>query len=274
MVESARLHERLPKKEFQGIRTVITSVLPKQVEVFLSKKNQRSTDVDLLIHFLGADYVVQNAMENYRGSVAAALVNLGAGSKVFGDAFEDTTKFLELVDSIKASLHADVHHQIHFRKIILSGFSAGYGSIRRIMSLESNYRMINGVLLLDGIHAGYIPDRKVLAEGGIVDSTDLSIFGKLAEDATRKNSQKRFLITHSEIFPGTYASTTESTDYLLRKLQIKRKPVLRWGALGMQQLSEAKKNHFAVMGFAGNTAPDHVDHLQALSYFLNLLSKL
>jgi hypothetical protein len=42
----------------------------------------------------------------------------------------------------------------------------------------------------------------------------------------------------------------------------------------MQQLSQARRHHFEVLGFAGNTAPDHVDHLHGLFYFLNELMKL
>ena len=49
-------------------------------------------------------------------------------------------------------------------------------------------------------------------------------------------------------------STTETTDYLVETLGLHRKPVLRWGPHGMQQLSEARKGHFAVLGFAGNSA--------------------
>jgi hypothetical protein len=33
-------------------------------------------------------------------------------------------------------------------------------------------------------------------------------------------SHKRMLITHSEIFPGTFASTTETTDFLIGELQV------------------------------------------------------
>ena len=55
---------------------------------------------------------------------------------------------------------------------------------------------------------------------------------------------------------------------------MKRTPILQWGPLGMQQLSASQKNHFAVYGFAGNTARDHVDHLQGLYWFLQELMKL
>ena len=48
------------------------------------------------------------------------------------------------------------------------------------------------------------------------------------------------LVTHSEIFPGTFASTTETADYMLRALGLRRAPVLKWGPRGMQQLGEAE----------------------------------
>jgi hypothetical protein len=86
--------------------------------------------------------------------------------------------------------------------------------------------------------------------------------------------RKTNLITHSEIFPGTFVSTTEATDYLLNALGLKREPVLKWGPLGMQQLSETKRGRFAVLGFAGNAAPDHIDHLHALQWFLAALLQL
>jgi hypothetical protein len=44
--------------------------------------------------------------------------------------------------------------------------------------------------------------------------------------------------------------------------------VLHWGPVGTQQLSEARQGKLRVAGFAGNSAPDHVDHLRALPDFL------
>ena len=160
------------------------------------------------------------------------------------------------------------------RRIFLSGFSAGYGAVRRILSCSSNNALVTGVLLLDGIHASYVPDRTVLAEGGTIQTEDLSVFLDFAREACRPSSTKKFLITHSEIFPGTFVSTTEATDYLLGQLGLKRSPVLEWGPMGMQLLSRTKEGHFEVLGFAGNSAPDHIDHLNGLPSFLQLLSGL
>ena len=86
--------------------------------------------------------------------------------------------------------------------------------------------------------------------------------------------RKRLIVTHSEIFPGTYASTTETADYLLTQLGLKRRAVLKWGPMGMQQLSEARAGKFRILGYAGNSAPDHVDQLHSLPVLLKWLREL
>jgi hypothetical protein len=78
---------------------------------------------------------------------------------------------------------------------------------------------------------------------------------------------KRMLITHSEILPGTFASTTETTAYPLSQLGLRRRPVVRWEPMGAQQLSEVPGG-FHLVGFAGNSAPDHVDQLHSLAEYL------
>ena len=78
-------------------------------------------------------------------------------------------------------------------------------------------------------------------------------------------------MTHSEIFPGTFASTTETADYLLKQLKIERRRVLKWGPMGLQQLSEARAGRFLLIGYAGNSAPDHVDQLHSLPEYLKWL---
>jgi hypothetical protein len=91
----------------------------------------------------------------------------------------------------------------------------------------------------------------------------------LARDAI--TGKKRAIVTHSEIFPGTFASTTETADYLLGQLKIARRPVLKWGPMGLQQLSESRAGKFLLLGYAGNSAPDHVDQLHSLPEYLKWL---
>jgi len=274
MVEHTRLHERIPDQKSAGVHYTIYNLLEKPFDIFIPQKCLDKKRFDLLIHFHGASYVVNYAASHYNGNIIAVSISLGTGSSVYYNQFNDSTKFFSIIDSAKTVASRKLKHHIDINRIILSGFSAGYGAVKKILSYESAYKIVNAVLLLDGLHASYIPERKVIYEGGHIDSSAYKVFIKFAEDAAKKNSKKKYLFTHSEIFPGTFVSTTESADYLTDVLGLKSKPVLKWGPLGMQQLSDVKKNHFRIMGFAGNTAPDHIDHFQSLFYFLNLLMKL
>jgi len=274
MVEHTRSHGRVEQKVYPGVAFEQNGMFAKPVQVFIPQKSRKKKNLDLLIHFHGASYVTQFAATKYRGDLIGVTLNVGSGSKVYNDAFLDTTLFGALIDSIATESKIRLGHKVTIKRVILSGFSAGYGAIRRIISSSVNYNKVDAVLLLDGFHTSYIPERRVLADGGRIDSTGLQAYVNLARDAVLRPSAKRFLITHSEIFPGTFVSTTEATDYVIQLLGLRRTPVLKEGPLGMQQISSTRKGRFAVFGFAGNTAPDHVDHVQALYWFLNELMKL
>ncbi len=274
MVDHTRKHGRITQTDFNGISYELNTILPKPVDIFVPLRFEKLRKIDLLIHFLGSSNVVKYAAQEFPRSIVVVTVNLGMGSKVYGDVFKDSTAFPVLLKSVIKSVEQKLKHPIVIRGIVLSGFSAGYGAVRQIIAVKSNLAKVDAVLLLDGIHASYIPDRKVLSKGGKIDSTQLEPFLELAREASKPNSHMKFLITHSEIFPGTFASTTETTDYILERLGIKIEPVLKWGPLGMQELSIARKNRFEVLGFAGNTAPDHIDHLEALFYFLKKVVRL
>lgn len=268
MVEYTRTHERIIKTDFAGLSFTIDNFLINPIELFIPKKSLNSDILDLLIHFHGAGFVVKNAVEYQNTDIISVAVNIGSGSKVYFEAFKNKEVFNKLIDSIQMNCSQMLKREINIKRIHLSGFSAGYGAIKSILSFPEYFDIVSSVILLDGLHTSYIPDKKVLFEGGKIDSSALDIFMKLAAySAENKSPAKKFLITHSEIFPGTFASTTETTDYLIHALAFKRQPVLKWGPLGMQQFSEVKKNNLTVLGYAGNSAPDHVDHLHALFYF-------
>jgi hypothetical protein len=146
-------------------------------------------------------------------------------------------------------------------RITLVGFSAGHGAIRAILREPRHFEQVSAILLLDGMHTSYVPEGSLLATGGAIDSTNLVAFANFARAAMR--GEKRFLVTHSEIFPGTFVSTTETADWLLHALGLQRKPVLHWGPRGMQQLSEVRAGGFELLGFAGNSAPDHIDQFHS-----------
>ncbi len=261
MVESTRAHERVQQRPPGGKQLTIADVLAKPVEFEITPACASSPPCDLVVHFLGPSWLPMQAAEDTGRPLVVASVNLGAGGSRFAAPFAaDPTLFTRLRERI-AALSPPL------RATYLSGFSAGYGSIREILRQHAD--TIDGVLLIDGMHTGYLPEGKGLAEGGRLDESKLLPFLRYAEWAVR--GEKRFVVTHSEIFPGTYASTTETSDWLLKQLGMSRKPVVQWGPHGMQQLSESRRGFFTVLGFAGNSAPDHLDQLHGLATFLPML---
>ena len=155
--------------------------------------------------------------------------------------------------------------QVRFNRLLLGGWSAGCQTIRGLLPTPEIYDRVNGVLCIDGMHTAYTGDGPGPLESDI-DTNRIEIWVQLARDAVA--GKKRFVITHSEVFPGTFASTTETADYLLREIGLARREVLKWGPMRMQQLSEAESGKFMLVGYAGNSAPDHVDQLQSLSAYL------
>jgi hypothetical protein len=267
MVDYARLHERVRLDQISGKQFKIENLLSEPVQVYFPETSLYADSVRLLIHFHGAAFVPMYAVEKSSHHYVLASVNLGSGSSVYEQAFQMERTFASFLESIQDSLAILAGQDLQFSGIYLSSFSAGYGAVRAILSQTDALPLLNGVLLLDGLHTDYVPERKVLAEGGKLNEEKLLPFLNFARLAIA--GRKDFVITHSEIFPGTYASTTETADYLIQQTSLHRTPVLKWGVLGMQQLSEAKKGRFMVLGFAGNSAPDHIDHFHALYKFLD-----
>jgi hypothetical protein len=269
MAETTRAHERLAARDLGGVQRAFTGPQNKPVDLWIpagADRAARAGELDLVVHFLGAAWLPEYAVSRLETKTVAAVVNIGAGSGIYDRSFSDPAAFDSLLAGIARETVASLGRDASFRRITLSGFSAGHGAIRAILREPRHFARVDAVLLLDGMHTSYVPEGTVLEKGGTLDAHNLDAFVRFAQAAMR--GEKRFLVTHSEIFPGTFASTTETADYLLKAVELRRTPVLRWGPRGMQQLSEARTGRLELLGFAGNTAPDHVDHLHGMPEFL------
>jgi hypothetical protein len=269
MVEYTRAHERLTPRDLAGTRRTFVGPLGKPVEVFVPAGTRRADALHLVIHFHGGAFLPEDAVARLGHDAVAAVVNIAPGSGAYDRAFSDPAAFDTLLAATGRELSAALGRPARVARLTLVGFSAGHGAVRAILRDSAHFARVDAVLLLDGMHTSYVPDRTPLADGGALDTTNLEAFARFARAAVR--GEKRFLVTHSEIFPGTFASTTETADWLLGALGLRRTPVLRWGPHGMQQLSEARRGRFLLLGFAGNSAPDHIDQFQGIAEFLKLL---
>lgn len=262
MTDTTRPHRRIAKVEVPGRRSELATL--KGAVLFAGPRVKPEKPVPLIVHFHGVSWLMEYHIAKHFPKAALITVNLGSGSRVYGNPFVEPDIFQNLIDEAGRVLGT----KKGWSSITLVGFSAGYGAVRAILRHERNFRMVNNVLLLDGIHASYVPEGKRLADGGVIKADDLDSYIKLASEAVA--GRKSFLISHSEIFPATYASTTECVDYLLSTLGIKRKAKLRNGPVGMQQLSEVDLKGFHIRGYAGNTGADHGDQLQAMPEWLKM----
>lgn len=259
-----RTHHRVEKRDIAGERADLTSL--KGAKLFLTRKFSPTENVPLLIHFHGAAWLIEQHVADHAPNTALVTVNLGAGSRIYGTPFEREAAFSEIIDEARKLLGLERQ----FSSINLSGFSAGYGSIRAILRHPKNFEQVNSVLLLDGLHASYVPEGVGLASGGKVKTDDVDSYLVFGREAV--NGKKRFIVAHSEIVPVTYVSTTEASDYLISELRIKRKTKIAAGPNGMRQVSYAKKGNFHVFGYAGDTAPDHVDYLHSMPAWFRYLN--
>ncbi|HZS53172.1 MAG TPA: hypothetical protein VFA65_02115 [Bryobacteraceae bacterium] len=255
MVEHTRAHPRLTEPSPQGRREKLSFGT-----LFVPQKLQSKSQAPVLFFFHGQGLVPEAAAAR-NGMVVVSAV-LGAGSRVYAKPFLDPGFFGNLLQE------AETHAGIKLGPITLGGWSAGCGAIRQIMSTPEYYDKVANTVMIDGIHTSYIDGKPGPLESQI-DPQPLQIFVKLSRDAME--GKRQVIITHSEIFPGTFASTTETSDYILNTLGLHVRPVVKWGPMGTQELSETRVGKFLMVGFAGNSAPDHVDQLQSLPEYLSWL---
>lgn len=258
MVEHTRPHPRLTKQSPPGEHDPLplgTLFLPQGL-----RRNRPST---LLFFFHGGDWLPELATSRQH-QVAVVTVQGGVGSGSYVQLFQDPARFFSLIDA------AESVSRVHFNEIALAGWSAGCGAIRQILLDPASYGRVHRILCIDGVHTGYIHDAPGPLESEL-DTSNLQMWLRFGRDAMA--GQKRLILIHSEIFPGSFASTTETADWLLRAWQLTPHPVARFGPMGTQMLSEVRSGGLLVIGFAGNSAPDHVDQLHSLPEYLRWLEQ-
>ena len=253
MVEHTREHPRLEKSVPEGTRTE----LRKGIVLFIPAAVEAKRSLSLLVHCHGGHWLPEHAAA--KAGMACLSIQAGSGSGTYTSLFKEEHAFQKMLDIAASTSHRE------FSSVTLSAWSAGCGAVREILRDPSSDAMIQRVILLDGIHTSYKNGKPGPLESDI-DTEKLSSFVRFARKAIA--GHKKMFVAHTEIFPGTFASTTETADWLLRELKVQRSAVLRWGPMKTQQLSEANAGGFLLRGFAGNSAPDHVDLLHALPDFL------
>ena len=277
MVEHVREHPRLEKKAVPGQRLKLSLgelFIPEKWDSGSAKPDsdpKENTASDkrtskLVLAFHCGNWIPEIAVSQLQTPLPCISFQLGSGSAKYAQPFQDDPELLKkLLTQAEEKLSAKVD------ELILVSWSAGYGALGELIKADSSEQLCSSVLLIDGLHASYFDGKPGPQESKLV-TDSLQPFLKFASKASK--SEKRMIVLHSEIFPGTFASTTETADWLINQLKLKRKPVLKWGPMRTQQLGETQQGKLQIRAFAGNSAPDHVDLLHGMPEFLAELVEL
>ncbi len=213
----------------------------------------RDGGFDVMFHFHGHEAVRKEWVHVMDGAVLVGI-DLGIGSGPYEAAFRTPGVFENLVHSVeKAMAEKTGNPKAHVRKVGLSAWSAGYGAVQEILTHDYAKRIVDTVVLLDGMHCGY--------SGESLDETQLQPFIDFARRAAA--GQKLMFVSHSSIIPPDYASTTETANYIIAKLgghPTNVHPHGR-GPMGLELISTYNRGNFHVRGYMGNDKMDHCAHI-------------
>ncbi len=207
---------RVPNIDYPGKCFKIFLPPVDSTEIFLPASFTDTDSLVLLIHFHGASFIGKYSVSRAEMPSVLVNINLGQGSSTYERPFLGKNKFPEMLTKIKEETSSLLGHPLVFSRVILSSFSAGYGSIRTILRSKENIKLIDAIILLDGMHTDYDSTN---SSGLNIDK--LNMYLPFAQQAI--DGKKLMVITHSEIAPGTYASNRETSDYLIKKLDLTRK---------------------------------------------------
>ena len=211
MVEHLRDHPRLTKTSPSGRREKLSLGRLFIPEKLAEEKSE--TPIPLVIAFHCGDWIPELAVSGLSEPLPCITMQLGSGSSRYSKPFLDDPKLMEkLLEESEKRLGRPVSH------LILVGWSAGYGSIRELIGDKSYEPKIKSILLLDGLHTGYV-GRKPGPMESMLEEDPLKPFLAFAQKALK--GEKQFYYLHTEIFPGTFASTTETADWLIKHLDLK-----------------------------------------------------
>jgi hypothetical protein len=207
---------------------------------------------DLLVHFHGSGAAMKMVAPEGLGLVVAG-VDLGVGSQVYAEAFHGPEPLEELLGVVSATLAPR-----RLRHLIVSSWSAGYGAVREL--LREHPTVLTALVLLDSVHTSYGPDGETLAPAG------LEPFVLFARRAIA--GEAVMVLTHSEIRPPGYASTSEVAQYLLGEVGGRR----RYGGLlpfhGVETKTTFQDGGLQIRGYTGTGKEAHCAHVRMLADIL------
>jgi hypothetical protein len=217
---------------------------------------------DVVIHFHDRE-AVRHAFVDVVRRVVLVGVDLGASSRQYDRAFKRPNAFPDLLASIERGLaRYSGNRRAHIRHLALSSFSAGYGAVRRILSRYGP--SVEAVILLDSLHSDYAPGTFFEPPSPHrVWGAPIASVTDFARRAVR--GEVTLYMSHSQVMPPGYPSTTEVADYLIEEVGGIRTDRNGVSPLGVRLTSGFDRADMHVRGFVGDDGPAHCAHVEFLA---------
>ncbi len=219
----------------------------------------------VLIHFHGATSTVQKAFARSDRNDVLVVINFPGLSSAYSKPFAEDSELFEYILK-EAHSAATGKESGQWNRVYVSSFSAGYGAVREILKTPSYFKQIDGIVMADSIYAGL----NTKEPKRVVNDDNMRDFVRFASLAA--TNKKEFILSHSAQ-STSYASTTETADYLLNSLDLRRMAhSSRWSDT-LRQTSRAGHGQFWVFGFEGESGQEHMQHLKSIDSFWKQLSR-
>lgn len=215
----------------------------------------------LLVHFHGAPSTVGTAFREAGLGGVLLTVNCNGLSSAYREPFEDASLFPYLLDRVRDDLVTDgrLGAEARWGRIDVSFFSAGYGAARELLNQPETRSRLAALVAADSIYASiHVDDGRRR-----VDKEQMAPFVTFAREAAR--GEKGFLWTHSQLPVEAYASTVETSDYLLHELGLERTPLTESPPEEFTPISAARRGRLAVLAYSGEDGDAHMAHLRRIA---------
>jgi hypothetical protein len=229
---------------------------------------------DVVFHFHGNTDLVEQSLAYAKIGAVFVPQNLGVGSGPYEERFAAPDALPEMLDRVQAAMEKRGLKNARLGRVALIAWSAGYGAIKRLLEHPDALDHVDAVILLDALHIGRVPGKRAPA----VDQ--IAAYERFARQAV--DGKKLFVITHSDIAPDAFVGARDTTDVLLRRLDLLRyaggeeavvPPIAaaegvlssRLRRAPLEPLTLADRGRFIVRGFAGDGPEAHVHHLLGMA---------
>ena len=208
---------------------------------------------DVLLHFHGAEAIRKVVAPMGFDNLVIIALDAGEGSSQYSKAFYAGAPLEGLLEEAGQPLRP-----AHLRHLIVSSWSAGYGAVRQLLQFDP--RAPDAVILLDSAHASYADDGITVAAEGYAPF--------LAYARRAQAGEVSMVMTHSDIRPPGYASTTEVATALLAEVGGQRSFAGMARHYGVEAKSHYHQGRLIVRGYSGTGKPAHCAHLRMLADIL------